>query len=134
MPTAPRMSAVAASVAADAVCRLLDGGYLRIYDGGQPESPDHAPLSELLAELQWNYPAFSPAVEGIAEAMPITPERHARATGTATWFRALRMDGVTAVFDGRVGTQRSDLVLDTVEIAAGAYVRVEQYAYEQERR
>jgi hypothetical protein len=131
---APRLSTVAANAAADAVTPLVNGGYLRIYDGAQPPTVDTAVSTQvLLAELRYATPAFGAAVNAIATANAITPDASANASGTATWFRALKSDGTTAVFDGSVGTSAADLVLSAVVIAAGTAVSVTAFTYEQAR-
>jgi hypothetical protein len=126
----PKRSNVAASAEADAVCDLLDNGYLRIYDGAQPTTADTAIGAQvLLAELRWNATAFPAASNGVATANAITSDASANATGTAAWFRALKSDGTTVVFDGTVGTGTHDLVLNTVSIVAAAAVAVSAFTY-----
>jgi hypothetical protein len=126
----PKRSNVAASAEADAVCDLLDNGYLRIYDGTQAATADTAIGAQvLLAELRWNATAFPAASNGVATANAITQDSSANATGTAAWFRALKSDGTTVVFDGTVGTGTHDLVLNTVSIVAAAAVAVSAFTY-----
>jgi hypothetical protein len=126
----PKRSNVAASAEADAVCDLLDNGYLRIYDGAQPTTADTAIGAQvLLAELRWNATAFPAASSGVATANAITQDSSANATGTAAWFRALKSDGTTVVFDGTVGTGTNDLVLNTVSIVSAAVVAVSAFTY-----
>lgn len=128
----PRLANAAASAAADVVCALLNGGYLRLYAGTQAADADTALTGQtLLAELRWNATAFQPAVDGVAAANPITPDNSANAADTATWFRALQSDGTTVVFDGSVGTSGADLNMNSVAISAGAAVSVTSYAYMQ---
>jgi hypothetical protein len=130
----PKLSTIAANAAADAVTPLLAAGYLRLYDGTQPPTADTAVSTQvLLAELRYGTPAFGAAVNAIATANAITPDASANATGTATWFRALKSDGTTVVFDGSVGTTAADLVLSAVAIAAGTAVSVTAFTYEQAR-
>jgi len=126
----PKRSNVAVSAAADAVCPLLNNGYLRIYDGTQPATADTAVTTQTkLAELRWNATAFGAASNGVATANAITSDASADATGTATWFRALKSDGTTVVFDGSVGTSSADLVLNSVAISSGAQVSVTSFTY-----
>src|SRR4051812_39464332 len=97
----PKLSNAAANAAADAVCALLNNGYLRLYSGTQAADADTAIGAQvLLAELRFNATAFGSAVAGVATANAITADSSADATGTATWFRALKSDGTTVVFDG----------------------------------
>ena len=131
MATNPKRSNTAASAAADAVSALLTNGYLRIYDGTQPATADTAITTQvLLAELRFNASAaFGAAVNGVATANALTSDSSANATGTASWFRALKSDGTTVVYDGSVGTSAADLVLNSVAIALGAIVAVTAFTY-----
>ena len=126
----PKRSNTAVSAAADAVCPLLNNGYLRLYDGTQPATANTAVTTQtLLAELRWNATAFGAASNGVATANAITSDTSADATGTATWFRALKSDGTTVVFDGSVGTSGADLNLNSTAISAGATVSVTAFTY-----
>src|SRR3954465_3636281 len=123
MATNPKRSNLAATTEADAVTVLLNTGYLRIYDGTQAATADTAVGAQvLLAELRFNATAFGAAVAGVATANAITSDTAADATGTATWFRALKSDGTSTVFDGSAGTATTDLVLNTAAIVTGATV------------
>jgi len=121
----PKFSDTAVNAKATALAALLNNGYLRIYSGVQPASAND-PLSGnvLLAELRFNTPAFGSPSSGVVTANSITPESSAPATGTATWFRAYKSDGTTAVFDGSVGTSGADLNLSSISIQQGAEVSV----------
>lgn len=130
MAVNPKRSNLAANTEADAVCALLDDGYLRIYDGTQPVDADTAIGSQvLLAELRWNASAFAAAVTGVATANAITADPSADATGTATWFRAFASDGTTAIFDGSVDTSAADLILSSTSIVTAAAVSVSSFTY-----
>lgn len=109
----------------------LDNGYLRIYDGAQAANADTALGAQvLLAELRWNATAFAGAVNGAATANAITGGT-GLAASTATWFRALKSDGTTVVFDGSVGTSGANINLNAVVIAIGATVSVTSFSYTQ---
>src|SRR4051812_32376973 len=115
MAHSPSLANVAANAAADAVTALLATGYLRIYSGTQPTNADTAIGAQvLLAELRFGATAFAASVAGVATANAITSDAAADATGTAAWFRALKSDGTTVVFDGSVGTSGADLNFATV--------------------
>lgn len=134
MATNPKLSNAGANAAADAVVDLADNGYIRIYDGTQPTDADTAIGAQvLLAELRWNATAFGAAVAGIATANAITADSSANATGTATWFRALKSDGTTVLFDGSVGTSSADLIMTTTSIVSGAEVSVTAFTYAQSK-
>ena len=134
MALAPRISNVAANAACDAVVDLLDGGYLRIYDGSQPATVDTAITTQtLLAELAFGTPAFGSAANGVATANAITADSSANNSGTATWFRCFKSDGTTAVMDGSVDTATANLILTNTAITAGGVVTVNALTYTQNK-
>jgi len=125
-----KISTTAVNAQADALSDLLDNGYLRIYDGTQPANANTAITSQvLLAELRFNATAAPAASGGVLTMNSITQDSSANNTGTATWFRALKSDGSTAVFDGSVGTASCDLNLGSTSIASGASVAVTSMTY-----
>ena len=118
-----KRSNAAASAEADAVCPLLNNGYLRIYDGTQATNADTALGAQvLLAELRFAATAF-------AAANALTKDSAANATGTATWFRALSSNGTSVVMDGSVGTSGCDLNLNSAAIQINAEVDVTGFQY-----
>jgi hypothetical protein len=107
----------------DALSNDFDNGYLRIYSGSQPATPDTALSGQtLLAELRFNATAFGAAAAGVITANAFTSDASANATGTAAWFRALKSDGTTALCDGTVGTVSTDLIIDNTAISSGVQV------------
>jgi hypothetical protein len=130
----PKLSNAGANAAADAVCALANTGYLRIYDGTQPTNADTALGAQvLLAELRFGATAFAGAVAGMATANAITADSSANATGTASWFRVLKSDGTTVLWDGSVGTSGADLNLNSTAIQTGAAVSVSSFTYTQQK-
>jgi hypothetical protein len=106
----------------------FDNGYLRIYTGAQPANPGVAVGAQvLLAELRFNAAAVASVTDGVLTFAALTPEDAALATGTATWFRALRADGTTAIMDGSVDTADANLILATTSIVANAEVDVTSF-------
>jgi hypothetical protein len=104
---------------------LMNGGYIRVYDGTKPAHGDTAITTQtLLAELTFGTPAFGSPSGGTITANAITADPSANATGTPTWFRAFESDGTTAVMDGTAGVSGCDLNLATDAIGAGAIVAV----------
>jgi|SRR6185436_3216922 len=127
-----KISNLSASAAADAVCVLANTGYIRIYDGAQPTNADTAVGAQvLLAELRFNATAFGAASNGVATANAITADSSANASGTASWFRALKSDGTTVLFDGSVGTSGCNINLNSVAISSGAAVSLSSMTYTQ---
>ena len=126
MPNNLKLSNNVVNPQADALSDLADNGYLRIYDGTQPATADTAITTQvLLAELRFNATAAPAASNGVLTFNAITQDSSANNTGTASWFRALKSDGSTVLFDGTVGTSGSDINLTgTVSIVAGAIVGV----------
>ena len=125
-----KISTTAVNAQADALSDLLDNGYLRIYDGTQPANANTAITTQvLLAELRFNATASPAASGGVLTMNSITQDSSANATGTATWFRALKSDGSTVVFDGSVSTSGADLNLGSTSITSGASVAVTSMTY-----
>jgi hypothetical protein len=127
MPPQLRYSSTTTDTQTDAVCALLDNGFLQIYDGPQPPDGDGPASGTLLAELTFGDPAFQPSKDGVAWANPIGPAL-ATATGEARWCRALSMGG-DCVFDGNVDTANAVLNLDKVFIQQGANVVLSDFSY-----
>lgn len=120
-----KLSSTAVNAEADALSDLLDNGYLRIYDGTQPANANTAITTQvLLAELRFNATAAPAASGGVLTMNAITQDSSADNTGTATWFRALKSDGSTVVFDGSASTSGADLNLGSTSITSGASVAV----------
>ena len=125
-----QMSYAAVNVEADALSNELDSGYLRIYDGTQPANADTAvSIQTLLAELRFNVTAAPAASNGVLTFNAITADSSANATGTATWFRALKSDGTTVIMDGTVGTSGANLNLTSVSITTGTQVSVTSFTH-----
>lgn len=129
MADTTRLANNAVTAEADALAGLLDNGYLRIYDStggtGQPATVDTAIGSQvILAELRFANPSDAGAANGVITFSTITSDASANATGTATWFRAFKADGTTAVWDGSVSTASATLNLNTTSIVSGAAVSI----------
>ena len=117
-----RLSTLARNTQLDALSVLANGGYIRIYNGTQPASPD-VPVSTqtLLAELRFGDPAFGSASSGMITSEAITDEDMALSTGVATWFRVLDVDE-NVLWDGSVGTDGANMNLSTTSIQNGARI------------
>jgi hypothetical protein len=114
-----KLAAEVANAMADAVADLCDGGKINIYDGSQPASPDTEISDQtLLAQCTFGTPAFGDADDGVATANAITKDSSANATGTASWFRVFKSDGLTPLFDGSVGVTAGsfDCVVPTTSV------------------
>jgi hypothetical protein len=129
MANNPKFANVTVNAEADALARLLDNGYLRIYSGSQPTNADTALGAQvLLAELRFNATSAPAASAGVLTFSAITSDTSADATGTAAFYRALKSDGTSVVMDGSVGTSSADLVLNSTAIQSGAQVDVTSFA------
>jgi hypothetical protein len=107
------------------VTALCNGGTINLYSGTQPANANTAVGvgNTLLATLTFNGTAFGSPTAGVATANAITSGT-AVATGTATWFRVLKSDGVTVVYDGSVGTSGCNLNLNSNAIQINATVSI----------
>jgi hypothetical protein len=129
MANSPKFANVTVNAEADALARLLDNGYLRIYSGTQPATADTALSGNtLLAELRFAATSAAAASAGVLTFSAITSDTSADATGTATFYRALKSDGTSVVMDGSVGTSSADLVLNSTAIQSGAQVDVTSFS------
>ena len=128
MPANTKTSYASCNVQADAMGASLNNGYLKLYGGEQPEDADTATSETVIATLRFGAEAFDAAVDGVITAKALTADTNA-AGGTATWFRTYRSDGTTGGWDGSVGTNDEDLVLETNVIPASAHVDVTDLTY-----
>ena len=115
---------------ADAVARLEDNGYIRIYDGTVPtRADDSIGASVLLAELRFSATSAPAASNGVVTYSSITADSSANATGTATYYRTFKSDGTTVVRQGTVGTSGADMNLNSTSIQSGAQVSLTSMTY-----
>ncbi len=127
MTLSPFFSDTFAKAAIDAGCALANAGKLRIYSLTQPTDANTAIGAQvLLAEFTMNATAFAASVaSGSAPNRVATATANAIsnvnavATGTATWFRLLKSDATTVLFDGSVGLSASDLIMTDVSLTTG---------------
>lgn len=136
MALAPFFSDEAAQAAVDAVAALCNSGSIKIYDGTKPTDANTAISGNtLLATLTLSSTAFGASSAAgsagskvvTATANTITDDSSADNTGTASWFRVLKSDGSSKVFDGTVGTSGCDLNLASTSIVSGEDVSVTSF-------
>ena len=108
MANSPFFTDATTIASVSAVAALLNSGYLEIYNGTQPTDANTAIGAQVLLSGGMQFSS--------------TADTNAAATGTATWFRAYKSDGVTGVMDGSVGTSGADLNLNTTSIVQHATV------------
>lgn len=121
----------AANAEASAVVALLNSGKLRVYNGTQPATADTAITTQtLLCELTFGSTAGGSPSNGVITFNAITSDSSANNGGTPSWFRALKSDGTTSVFDGTVGTGAGyDCIIDASPIVQGATVACTSMTY-----
>jgi hypothetical protein len=125
MANNPKFANATVNAEADALARLLDNGYFRIYSGTQPATADTALSGNtLLAELRYAATSAPAASAGVLTFNAVTSDTSADATGTASFFRALKSDGTSVVMDGSVGTSSADAIINSTSIQAGTQVDV----------
>lgn len=119
------------NVELNAISALCNLGYLRIYSGAQPATPETAASGTLLAELRLNTTAFAAAAAGVLTANAITSDAAANNTGTAGWARVLRSDGTTVFHDGACGASGSgeQFEVTPTAITSGQPVDCTSYTY-----
>lgn len=126
-----RTSVAARNVELNALRTEANTGYLRIYSGAQPATPESTASGVLLAELRFASTAFGAAAAGVITANAITADASANATGTAGWYRSLKSDGTTTLWDGAAGLAAStqELRLNSLAISSGANVSFSSLTY-----
>jgi hypothetical protein len=137
MANNPFFSDEATKAAVDAVAALCNSGTLKIYTGSQPTDANTAVGAQtLLGTLTLSATAFGASSASgskvvTATANTITDDTSADATGTAAWFRVLKSNGTSIVFDGSVGTSGCDLNLASTSIVAGEDISVTSFTITQ---
>lgn len=97
------LSELTVNAQADVMAGLLDGGYIDVMTGPQPNGTDEQVTTQrVLVVMTFSKPAFTSAQGGVIAANPIGAGVGV-ADGEAKWFRAYRADHRTPVFDGSAG-------------------------------
>lgn len=122
------LSMLAANAQLNALAKLLDDGYIRMYTGNRPASTDIEVQDQtIVSELRFGQPAFFKAENGLLRAKPIKADPSAANGGHITWYRTFMSDGKTAVIDGSVGTKEADLIVNFVDIQKTASFSLHEY-------
>jgi hypothetical protein len=106
-----------------ALAPMFDGGYLRVYGGTQPATPEDSHSCPLVAELRFGSPAFAAPSGGQMQSNAIAGDSNC-VGGTARWCRAVASDGFTTIMDGDVATSGAFLNVNTTNVKAGATFNV----------
>jgi hypothetical protein len=97
------------NAAVNAVTALCNSGFIEVYSGTRPATPDTALSGNtLLVTLTFGATAFGAGSSGVATANAITSGTVV-ATGTAAWARVYESNNSTVVGDCNVGTSGSDI-------------------------
>lgn len=120
-----RAAIVGRNAALDAELALLNNGFVRVYSGAMPATPETAASGTLLAELTFGATAFAAAAAGVATANAIAQDASANNAGTAGYVRLLQSNGTTAMFDGDCTATGGGgfAELNSTSISAGAAVQ-----------
>jgi hypothetical protein len=93
-----------------------------LYSGTQPANANTAITSQVLLVSMPISGAFGTDVNGTLTLSAVT-ETNAVGSGTASFFRIFKADN-SVIMDGSVGLSGADLILNTVDIAAGQSVDI----------
>jgi hypothetical protein len=110
---------------------LLAGGKIHLYDGSQVADPDTAKgaVNDYDSATVITLPTPAGTDSNGAITLGTVVDGVCSYTGTPTWFRLYKSDGVTALIDGTVGVSGCDLNFaagvsfisgGTIHIASGA--------------
>ena len=93
-----------------------------LYSGTQPANANTAITSQILLVSMPISGVFGTDVNGTLTLSAVT-ETNAVGSGTASFFRIFKADN-SVIMDGSVGLSGADLILNTVDIAAGQSVDI----------
>lgn len=93
-----------------------------LYSGTQPANADTAITTQVLLVALPISGVFGTDTDGTLTLGAVT-QTNASASGTASFFRIFKSDN-SVVMDGSVGLSSADLILNTVDIAAGQSVDI----------
>jgi hypothetical protein len=128
MPSNLNASIVSAQAQATALAPLANNGFIDVYGGSQPSTPETSPGSTPLATFALPATFAASIAAGVITANTITPVSIANG-GTAVWFRCWESDHATALFDGLVGTTGSDMNLNTTTLVQNAQLQINSMTY-----
>jgi hypothetical protein len=110
------------------VADLLRDGFLDLYDGVQPDSPEVGVVNQVfLGSVRFT--GFTEPNGGLIYAFPITGGV-AIESGSATWARLYRSDHRTPVMDVSVGETDADCIVRSSKVERGTLIEFEAFEYQ----
>lgn len=128
-------STIAKNATANALAAAISAagrGYVQIRSGSRPATADTAVTGTLLATITLTTTAFSDAVGGLITANGVPLTANVVASGTASWFRVYKGNGV-AVLDGSVSETGGDgdMQIDNLTFVSGGTVSLQAFSLTQ---
>ena len=108
-----------------------NAGILRLYDNGaaQPAGPGSAVPGGSVKLAEWTLGTpFAPGASNGVLSPTLPSNVNGLATGTPAWFRVLKSDGTTAVYDGSAGTSGCDMNLSG-SVVSGQPVQITSWSH-----
>jgi hypothetical protein len=128
MSLKPRLTKLAVDAEAEAISKLLDGGWCEFFDGNPPDEPEGPPAAaSLLARCKFAEKAFGRANNGILVANK-AERAVAVATGEPTWMRCTTPDG-RVIMDGTAGTSNANAVMNAKSMVQGQFVDITGFKF-----
>lgn len=116
------------SAQANVLAEMASGGFIDIFDGRQPASPDDEITTQnFMAQFNLEVPAFLPAVDGRIELVAVKPTATVRA-GDLTWARIFAADHTTALMDISVASGDANMNFEkTKDVQAGTWLVIGEF-------
>lgn len=115
---------------ANLIAAALKDGFIDVYDGAQPESPEvEVGSRKLCVTLRFGSPAFMPSEKGVISAYPIQQGRILETINPATWARCYRSDHKTPVMDVSVGTKDANIIVPTTHMVTGVTMGISSFLH-----
>ncbi len=125
-----RLADIAINAQANVFADMLRSGFIDIYDGDQPESPEvEVGTRKLAVSLRLGAPAFMPAVKGVLSANPIQSAKIVADVTKAKWARLYQADHATAMMDVSVGTKEANIIVPTTFMVTGVTMSISSFMH-----
>ncbi len=123
MPSNSKVSLFIVNQQADLLARLLDDGFMKIYDGIQPNTPEDPITTQVeLVSLRFSLTSAPAATNGTIT-FNVLPDE-AINDGIMTWYRCLASDGTTVIMDGNVGLVDESLLFYNNTVFTGQEISI----------